>query len=454
MINQPHFDQKDLLSAPLLAIDQLWMHLGKTLIMAPHPDDEALGCGGMISFLRSQKVPVTVVFVTSGGASHLNSLLYPPPTLAELREKEALQSCEILGVNSEDVVFFRHPDGALKSLEADKIDAITDELTALIMDRDISSIFMPWRKDGHPDHKVTHTIGFNAVQKCHHSIQIIEYPIWLWKNSKREDWPIQDEVSPFRLNIERVLTQKRKAIFAHKSQTTLLIDDDPEGFILTDDLLSPFLTAYELYFFSKDKQINSLDQKFFDTLYSENVDPWNFKHSSYELLKYQKTDEILGDMSFKNGLEIGCSIGIQTPFFAKHCDQLLAIDISRDAIAEAKKNNVDLQHVKFLVHDIVENFPLGPFDFISMCEIGYYFDQATLLDVFEKISENMSKNGWFLMVHWTSFVREFPLNGSQVNTLFIKFNTINHQFTSMSSYIHENYELHLWVKSSDLIAKT
>ena len=422
------------------------MQLGNSLILAPHPDDEALGCGGMISHLRSQNIPVTIIFITSGGASHPKSLQYPPQVLAKLREEEALQSCEILGVSSEDVKFFRNPDGRMTNLQKSDIEVIIDELSLILTDRDISSIFMPWRRDVHEDHIVTNTIGFEAAQKSNRPLQIVEYPIWLWKNSKDKDWPIEDEVSSFRLNVETVLAQKRDAIFAHKSQTTKLIDDDPDGFILTEDLLSPFLNPDEIYFFSKDKKMNSLDQKFFDTLYSDNVDPWNFKHSEYELSKYRKTDEILGGRHFRNGLEIGCSIGIQTRFFAKHCDHLKAIDTSKDAINEAKKNNGDLQNVEFLVQDIVEKFPKGPFDFITMCEIGYYFDQATLVEVFEKISDNISERGQFLMVHWTSFVREYPLNGSQVNLIFKKFNSIDNRFTPISSYIHERYELHLWKK--------
>ncbi|MEO8774416.1 MAG: PIG-L family deacetylase [Gelidibacter sp.] len=446
MIKNSRQAQERLYAAPLLAIEQLGMQLGNSLILTPHPDDEALGCGGMISYLRSQNIPVTIIFITSGGASHPNSLQYPPAVLASLREKEALQSCEILGVNSEDVIFYRKHDGALENLEHEEMDAITEKLSLFISDRDISTIFMPWRRDGHRDHKVTHMIGFESVQKCNHPIQIVEYPIWLWKSSEVEDWPIEDELLPFRLNVEAVLSQKREAIFAHKSQTTSLINDDPEGFILTDDLLSPFLGSYEFYFFSKDRKMNSLDQKFFDTLYSENVDPWNFKHSNYELSKYQKTDEILGNKKFKKGLELGCSIGIQTRFFAKHCDELVALDISRDAIKEAQKNNGDLHNVDFLMQNIVEEFPRGPFDFISMCEIGYYFDQATLLEIFKKISENISENGQFLMVHWSSFVREFPLNGNQVNAIFKKFNSIENRFTLITSYYHDRYELHLWEK--------
>lgn len=436
-------EMADLSHSPLLAIDQLGRQLGPSLIIAPHPDDEALGCGGIISYLRSQHVPVTIVFMTSGGASHPNSLSFPAPELAKLREQEAITSCQILGVNEEDVLFYRYPDGELSDFDDHKITEISQQLAELIDTRNIKTIFYPWRRDIHPDHVMTSSIAFSAIQHCHGDIQIVEYPVWLWNIAQQKDWPSKDEVSVFRLDVKPVLNLKRDAICAHRSQTTNLIDDDPQGFCLTDDLLAPFLKDYEIYFFTKDQNLKSLDQEFFDTLYSENLDPWNFKHSEYELAKYQKTDDLLRNMNFDNGLEIGCSIGIQSQFFAERCQRLLSVDISKDAIAEAENTNRDLKNVTFQLRDIVKDFPEEQFDFISLCELGYYFVPDTLRSIFQNVGEHLVKDGIFLMVHWTSFVREFPLNGNQVNQIFKEYNAVENLFACDTTFIHDNYELHI-----------
>lgn len=446
MSKQHHLNSSQLLSSPLLAVEQLGKQLGKTLIVAPHPDDEALGCAGLILHLRSQHIPVWVVFMTSGGASHPNSKDYPPQILASLREKEALKACEILGVSPSEVFFLRQPDSFLIHMKLEKKKAIASEISKLLGKLEVNSVLLPWRREPHLDHQVTYEIGAEAIAAVSQEIQVIEYPIWLWKNSQTADWPIKNEVEIFRLNIGEMLTTKEVAILQHKSQTSNLIKDDTEGFILTADLLSPFLIPFEVYFFEADKKIASLKRDYFDTLYSQNPDPWNFKNSDYEKEKYEKIESFLKDKNYERGLELGCSIGVQTQYFAAHCEHLLAVDISKDAIASAKELNNALLNVHFQQMDILKEFPEDNFNFISMCEIGYYFTNHALENLFQNISNTMMKNGHFLMVHWTSFVREYPLSGRQVHQLFSDFNQTNLHFKCISSYVHDSYELMLWEK--------
>lgn len=239
---------------------------------------------------------------------------------------------------------------------------------------------------------------------------------------------------------------KRAAIFAHQSQVSNLIDDDPQGFQLTHDLLTPFLSFPEVYFFNSEIKSKSLEKDYFDKLYSDNPDPWNFMASDYEASKYQKIDSFLRNEHYGNGLELGCSIGVQTGFLANHCDHLLAVDISEDAIESAKAINSSLTNVKFEVTNAITNFPDGPFDFIGMCEMGYYLNVDNLISLFNKITEHLNLNGHFLMVHWTSFVREYPMTGRQVHQLFESLNKNLDQFKRVSLYVHESYELVLWEK--------
>jgi LmbE family N-acetylglucosaminyl deacetylase len=40
----------------------------RVLVVAPHPDDESLGCGGLIASLAQKGCRFYVVFTTDGGA--------------------------------------------------------------------------------------------------------------------------------------------------------------------------------------------------------------------------------------------------------------------------------------------------------------------------------------------------------------------------------------------------
>jgi len=91
----------------------------RILIAAPHPDDETLGCAGIIQKAVEMKLPVRVVFLTNGDNNEWSFLLYRKiPVLApgqvrgmgEVRQKEALAAGAILGVPPEDLVFLGYPD--------------------------------------------------------------------------------------------------------------------------------------------------------------------------------------------------------------------------------------------------------------------------------------------------------------------------------------------------------
>ncbi|WP_262895303.1 PIG-L family deacetylase [Hymenobacter lapidiphilus] len=53
--------------------------LGPTVVIAPHPDDESLGCGGLLALLARANVPVWCVLMSDGTMSHPNSAKFPAP---------------------------------------------------------------------------------------------------------------------------------------------------------------------------------------------------------------------------------------------------------------------------------------------------------------------------------------------------------------------------------------
>jgi LmbE family N-acetylglucosaminyl deacetylase len=234
-------------SLPLRPPDAL-DRFGRTLVVAPHPDDESLGCGGAIALLRARGHSVHVLFVSDGTLSHPSSRQYPAPRLAALREEEALAALAALGVEQEAAMFLRLKDRAVPLLGATGFDAAVDRCRALIDDIGPQTILSPWRRDPHPDHRASWSLIAAALARDPaHEVRRVEYPIWLWELAVAGDAPRPDEVTSWRLDIASVLPHKLRAIAAHRSQTTDLIDDDPTGFRLTPDILSHFAHSWEVY---------------------------------------------------------------------------------------------------------------------------------------------------------------------------------------------------------------
>src|SRR4029079_2768884 len=73
---------------PLLSFGQL--DIRGLVVVAPHPDDESLGCGGLIAAATADGIPVRIVVVSDGAGSHPNSVAYPPAPLRLLRGSQTL----------------------------------------------------------------------------------------------------------------------------------------------------------------------------------------------------------------------------------------------------------------------------------------------------------------------------------------------------------------------------
>jgi LmbE family N-acetylglucosaminyl deacetylase len=109
---------------PLLAMS--FSPATRLLVVAPHPDDETLGAGGLIQRVRHAGGAVKVVFMTSGdgfpaGVALARHIQHPQAQdyreYGRLRQEEAKQALATLGVSSKDVLFLGFPDSGLCPLQ-------------------------------------------------------------------------------------------------------------------------------------------------------------------------------------------------------------------------------------------------------------------------------------------------------------------------------------------------
>ncbi|UFH56941.1 PIG-L deacetylase family protein [Spirosoma sp. KNUC1025] len=221
--------------------------IGSALVVAPHPDDESLGCGGTIALLRQCGYAVQVLFVSDGTMSHPNSPSYPAERLRTVREAEALEALDTLGVPTENVFFMRQKDTQVPTSDcagfADAVEVIYNFLLTV----QPATVFVPWRRDPHRDHRASWQLLMAAVAKLHKPPRILEYLIWLWELGTEQDMPGRDEVRAWYVPIESVMALRNQAVAAHRSQVSRLIDDDPTAFYLSPELLMHFDKPRELF---------------------------------------------------------------------------------------------------------------------------------------------------------------------------------------------------------------
>lgn len=222
--------------------------LGPTVVLAPHPDDESLGCGGLLALLRQAGQPVWCVLVSDGTMSHPNSRKFPAPARAQLREQELRAALLALAVPPQALLPLGLPDGAVPAPDtAAGADAV-QQLVTFLENTQPETVLAPWRRDPHPDHRATHRLLTAALAQLSSPPRLLEYVVWTWERASPHDLPQPDEAAGWQLDISPVLDRKQQAIAAHRSQLPgSPIDDDPTGFMLAPSMLAHFSRPVEVY---------------------------------------------------------------------------------------------------------------------------------------------------------------------------------------------------------------
>ncbi len=131
----------------------------RVLLVTPHPDDAEGGCGATVARWIDGGAEVVYLLCTNGDKG-TTDLEMTPPRLAQTREREQLEAARVLGVK--DVVFLRHPDGAL---EDDR--RFREEVVREIRRHrpDVVMCMDPFRlvSHSHRDHRISGQVTVDAV---------------------------------------------------------------------------------------------------------------------------------------------------------------------------------------------------------------------------------------------------------------------------------------------------
>ncbi len=235
------------------------------LIFAPHPDDEVLGCGGLIYNEVKKGKRVKIIVVTNGEASLDGTELFyghKPKTqdfinIGYARQKESISAMKILGLDNKDIIFLGYPnDGLIEILSSDvyskdnpykskftNLDRVAyknsyslgapfckesffDDIKSILKEYMPRTVYLPHPLDSHLDHKACGRFIYEATKKFDRSISVLAYFI---------SW--SKEQSPKRLLIYKLTCQlkeihldedakkmKERCMRQHKSQMYLYKD--------------------------------------------------------------------------------------------------------------------------------------------------------------------------------------------------------------------------------------
>jgi LmbE family N-acetylglucosaminyl deacetylase len=170
------------------------------LVIAPHMDDEIIGCGGTLAKHVARGGAVTVVFLTDGAAGGAAPRTdRPAESLAEVRKREARSALSVLGI--ERLEFLDAADGALAPTPA-----LVDKLRTILRQGRFEVCYLPFFLEEHPDHRAASGILLEAAAGEDRGLQCMGYEIWtaLFPNCL--------------VNIDETAPLKREALAHYKSQ--------------------------------------------------------------------------------------------------------------------------------------------------------------------------------------------------------------------------------------------
>ncbi|MEK7754580.1 MAG: PIG-L family deacetylase [Planctomycetota bacterium] len=180
-------------------------------VIAPHPDDETLACGGVLALKARAGAEVHIVAMTLGEAAHDTCCGLDHGDVAEVRRGELLRAAGLLGVPRQNVHCLNLGDGAIPRAGSPGFDKAVAELRALFERIGPEEVFYPRWRDRWPDHEAASALTRAALGG---KAAGYEYLVWGWWNGPQRLWrEIFDGVK--KVDIRAVMDRKAAAIAAY-----------------------------------------------------------------------------------------------------------------------------------------------------------------------------------------------------------------------------------------------
>lgn len=212
------------------------------LILSPHPDDETLGCGGLIATASALGLRPRVAYLTDGDASHVGSRDWPRNRLGRLRQTEAIAALSDLGVPTDDVLFLGWRDAApFPPSSVERTDTVP-ELGRWASFNPPTSVWSSWSGEGHCDHLAAAQVAASLRDALDPRPAGFAFLVWGWLAET-----LDAAANPRSLACPATVEARTLALSRHRSQTTDMISDAAEAFTLSAEVKAITTRTSEIY---------------------------------------------------------------------------------------------------------------------------------------------------------------------------------------------------------------
>ena len=217
------------------------------VVIAPHPDDETFGCGGMIALRRNMGSRVVIIFLSRGEASHRSCCDTAVGKISTKRREHATDAMSVLGVDATNLYWLGLPDAYIPTRNDSQFADAVSALSELLVEIKPQIIYVTHPLDGWPDHTGATEITLAAIEHQNIGCSVHYYCIWMWHNLQFRSFHKVIGMSSYKVDVGDVLRSKKEAISRYFSETVSgcgvpYCGKYPKGFA------ENFVVPYEIYF--------------------------------------------------------------------------------------------------------------------------------------------------------------------------------------------------------------
>jgi LmbE family N-acetylglucosaminyl deacetylase len=164
----------------LLRLPSRKLPLGNLLVVAPHPDDEILGLGGVILSNIHHGHLVDILYLTDGEGANV----HPDRERVRAERMKMTEAVRLsIGLSPEHLHRFRLPDGGVPKTNDSQFESLAQRLANLIDRLEPDYILVTHPLDYWPfDHPLAAALVQASLKKSRHQPVLYGYWVWAWYN--------------------------------------------------------------------------------------------------------------------------------------------------------------------------------------------------------------------------------------------------------------------------------